>query len=194
MLAKLSALLAAAAGSASAIGISIDTNRVAYWPMAVDCNNICVRVSYSGRSLNLLRVDQSGGAYDISYDAWNTLVSGQPATVHPVTGGSVAMDYDTVPADQCASLLHTGALPLSAANSMNFLFGCLARPSSWVANHYQLYNIANADCTFGHDEQCTLPSGQNQATCPHQLGATSPLVGDTVYNVQYGTGALIPAP
>ncbi len=74
MLAQLSTLIAGAS-AAAAIGVSvtphdmysssvgvlgckINTNRVAYWPMSVDCDNICVQVSYQGRSLNLLRIDQ----------------------------------------------------------------------------------------------------------------------------------------
>ncbi|KAG9536807.1 hypothetical protein KCV04_g23531, partial [Aureobasidium melanogenum] len=77
--------------SVGVLGCKINTNRVAYWPMSVDCDNMCVKVSHQGRSLNLLRVDQSGGAYDMSYDAWNTLVTGKNATVAPTMGGGVDM-------------------------------------------------------------------------------------------------------
>jgi hypothetical protein len=52
--------------SVGVLGCKINTNRVAYWPGSVDCNNICVKLSYNGRSVNLLRIDQSGGAYDVS--------------------------------------------------------------------------------------------------------------------------------
>lgn len=176
--------------SVGVLGCKIDTNRVAYWPLAIDCNNICVKVSYGGRSLNLLRIDQSGGAYDISYDAWNYLYTGQSATAHPTAGGGVSMTYENRPADECKSLLKaSGKLALSGANSMNYLGSCLNQPSSWVAKNYVLYNILNPTCTYGYDETCTLnwPS-QNQATCPHQLGVPAVLKSQPVYNIQYPTG------
>ncbi|KAH8896695.1 hypothetical protein GQ53DRAFT_778692 [Thozetella sp. PMI_491] len=181
--------------SVGVLGCKIDTNRVAYWPMAVDCNNICVQVSYGGRTLNLLRIDQSGGAYDISYDAWNYLYTGQSATVAPVYGGGVTMDYQTVPASNCAGLIHSanGGLPLSGANSINYLASCLNQPSSWVAQNYQLYNILNPTCTYGYDEICSPLNlaVSNQPTCPHQLGVPAILTTAPVYNVEYGTGRLV---
>jgi hypothetical protein len=119
--------------SQGVLGCKVDTNRIAYWPMAVDCDNICVKVSYAGRSLNLLRIDRSGGAYDISYDAWNYLYTGKSAHDAPATGGAVNMDVSFVPASECASLLKVGRLPLSASNSMNYLSNCLSQPNSWVA-------------------------------------------------------------
>ncbi|KAB5583195.1 hypothetical protein GE09DRAFT_1077993 [Coniochaeta sp. 2T2.1] len=177
--------------SVGVLGCKINTDRVAYWPMPVDCDNICVKVTANGRSVNLLRIDTSGGAYDISYDAWNYLVTGQSATVKPTQGGGVSATYETVSADQCRDLIRTpgNKLPLSGANSMNYLASCLNQPSSWVAKNYQLYNILNPVCTWGYDETCTLnwPS-QNQATCPHQLGVPNPLTSQPVYNIQYGTG------
>jgi hypothetical protein len=178
--------------SVGVLGCKINTNRVAYWPQAIDCNNICVQVSYGGRSVNLLRIDQSGGAYDISYDAWNYLYTGQSAETDPVAGGGIAATYVNLPASECSSLMNDGILALSAANSMNFLGSCLDQPSSWVANNYVLYNIQTPTCTLGYDETCTLdwPS-QNQATCPHQLGIQTPLTTDPVYNVQYPTGELV---
>lgn len=47
--------------SVGVLGCKIDTNRDAYWPMSVSCEDICVKVSYQGRSVNLLRIDQSSG-------------------------------------------------------------------------------------------------------------------------------------
>ncbi|KAK3693137.1 hypothetical protein B0T22DRAFT_504628 [Podospora appendiculata] len=174
--------------SVGVLGCHINTNRVAYWPMAVDCNNICVQVSYGGRTLNLLRIDQSGGAYDISYDAWNYLYTGQSATVAPVAGGAVSMNYQNVPASNCAGLISSanGGLPLSAANSMNFLTSCAA--GTWVGDHHVLYNILNPVCTYGYDEVCTLAAGANQATCPHTLGSNNPLITSPVYNILYPSG------
>ncbi|OIW25343.1 hypothetical protein CONLIGDRAFT_691267 [Coniochaeta ligniaria NRRL 30616] len=178
--------------SVGVLGCKINTDRVAYWPQAVDCNNICVKVSYGGRSVTLLRIDQSGGAYDVSYDAWNYLYTGQSAKTNPVAGGGIGATYEDLPAAECAGLMHDGRLALSAANSMNYLASCLNQPGSWVANNYVLYNIYTPTCTYGIDETCTLnwPS-QNQATCPHQLGLTTPLTSQPVWNVQYPTGKLV---
>ncbi|KAL1868538.1 hypothetical protein VTK73DRAFT_3630 [Phialemonium thermophilum] len=180
--------------SVGVLGCHINTDRVAYWPEPVDCNNICVKLSYGGRSLHLLRVDQSGGAYDVSYDAWNYLLTGRSAKDAPTTGGAISMDYVDVPASECADLLHTAGnkLPLSAPNSMNYLSSCLGQSGSWVANHYVLYNILNPVCTRGHDETCSLNwPAQNQATCPHPLGDPAPLTSAPVYNIQYPSGQVV---
>ena len=182
--------------SVGVLGCKINTNRVAYWPGSVDCTNICVKLSYEDRSVFLLRIDQSGGAHDISYDAWNYLQTGQSATVDPIAGGSVAMEYEEVDASQCADLIYTegSKLPLSASNSMNFLTSCLAQPTSWVAQNYVLYNICDPICTLGFDETCSLDLAvSNQASCPHTLGLTSPLTTAPVYDVQYETGDLVSA-
>jgi hypothetical protein len=135
--------------SVGVLGCKINTNRVAYWPMSVDCDNICVRVSYAGRSVELLRIDQSGGAYDISYDAYNYLVSGQSATAHPITGGAVTMEVTNIPADNCVQHLKAGGLLLSASNSMNYVASCLGQPNSWVARNYRLFNIQDPPSATG---------------------------------------------
>jgi len=177
--------------SVGVLGCKIDTNRVAYWPDSVDCNNICVSLTYEGRSVNLLRIDQSGGAHDISYDAWNYLYTGYSATSKPTAGGAIEMNYTNVEASACASLIHTqqNKLPLSASNSMDFLASCLGQPDSWVAENYVLYNILDPLCSWGYDEVCTLnwPT-DNQGTCPHTLGLDTPLTTDPVYNIEYPTG------
>ncbi|KAK4135144.1 hypothetical protein BT67DRAFT_495781 [Trichocladium antarcticum] len=181
--------------SVGVLGCKIDTNRVAYWPGSVDCDNICVRVSYGGRSVDLLRIDQSGGASDISYDAYNFLVTGRSARDGPITGGAVSMEVQDVPADNCAKLIRSAGLPLSASNSMNYVAACLAQPNSWVARHHQLFNIQDPLCHWGYDEVCTLDLAiSNQPSCPHQLGTTNGRLPDTVYNIEYGTGARIAAP
>lgn len=176
--------------SIGVVGCKIDTNRVAYWPMSVDCNNICVKVSYEGRSLNLLKIDTSGGAYDISYDAWNYLGFGSSAKDDPQQGGGIAMEYEFVDADECADLLDDGKLPLTAANSMNYVAACLAEPDSWVAKNHELINILDPVCHYGYDEVCSLDlSVSNQPTCPHTLGLNTPLdPAQPVYNIGYGTG------
>jgi len=177
--------------SIGVLGCKVNVNRVAYFPTVPDCDNLCVQVTYQGRSVNLLRIDHSGGAHDISYDAWNYLSTGKNATVNPTQGGGISMQYTNVPMSQCASLIGTagGKLPLEAANSMNFLASCLAKPSSWVAKNHVLFNIANSACTYGINEQCTLNMAvSNQPSCPHQLGLQTALTGLPVYNIQYGTG------
>ncbi|KAF3765787.1 hypothetical protein M406DRAFT_351158 [Cryphonectria parasitica EP155] len=176
--------------SIGVLGCKINTNRVAYWPMAVDCTNICVKLSYGSRSVHLLRIDQSGGAYDVSYDAWNYLQTGKSATADPIAGGGVAMTYENASASDCSSLIKTDGLPLSAPNSMDFLFSCLADQSSWVAQNYALYNIDDAICSLGYDEKCSLDweSGANQPTCPHTLGLQTSLTSDPVYDIEYPTG------
>lgn len=183
--------------SIGVLGCKINTNRVAYFPSTPGCNNMCVKVSYEGRSLNLLHVDTSGGAYDMSYDAWNTLVTGKNATVDPTEGGGVEMTYETVDMDECADLLHDsdGKLAFSAANSMNFIASCLSEPNSWVAKSYGLWNIYSPICTTGVDEQCTLDlSVSNQPSCGNSvLGINTPLEGCNVTNIAYGTGKLVAA-
>ena len=138
-----------------------------------------------------MRVDQSGGAHDISYDAWNTLYTGSGAAQDPQMGGGVDMTYENVDMSECADLLlnSNGKLGLTAANSMNYVSSCISEPSSWVAQNYALYNIADAVCTLGVDEQCTLDlATSNQPSCPHQLGVQTPLTTCPVYNLAYGTG------
>lgn len=177
--------------SIGVLGCKVNTNRIAYWPNSVDCNNICISLSYEGRTVKLLRIDQSEGAYDVSYDAWNYLYSGYPAAEKPTAGGATAMDYEELPASDCADLIRTkdGKLPLSAANSMNFLASCLAS-DTWVGKNYVLYNILDPICSWGHDEECNLENwpAANQAKCPHQLGTPTALTSAPVYNIQYTTG------
>jgi hypothetical protein len=177
--------------SVGVLGCKINTNRVAYWPGSIDCDNICVKLSYEGRSLHLLRIDQSGGAYDISYDAWAYLQTGNAAAQDPISGGTVAMEYEEVDASECADLIYTkgSKLPLSASNSINYLSSCLDQPNSWVAKNHVLFNICDAICSVGFDEECDLDlSISNQPSCPHTLGLTSKLTSAPVYDIEYSTG------
>jgi hypothetical protein len=177
--------------SVGVLGCKINTDRVAYWPDSVDCSNICVSVSYGGRQVHLLRIDQSGGAHDMSYDAWNYLYTGYSATSKPTAGGAISMDYTDVDASECVDLIKTkgNKLPLSAANSMNFLASCLEQTDSWVAKNYVLYNILDPICSYGYDETCSLDfPAQNQAKCPNPLGTPAALTTDPVYNIRYPTG------
>ncbi|EXF81884.1 hypothetical protein CFIO01_02592 [Colletotrichum fioriniae PJ7] len=175
--------------SIGVLGCKIDTNRVAYWPNPLSCNDICLKVSNGDRSVHLLRIDQSGGAFDISYDAWNYLTTGKSATEDPTIGGGVLMNWEAVDASECGHLLKDGKFPLSAANSMNYLASCLAEPDSFVAKNYALYNIQNPACTWGVDEVCTLNLAvSNQAACPSGLGSVKALTTLPVTNIGYGTG------
>ncbi|KAF2204232.1 hypothetical protein GQ43DRAFT_192258 [Delitschia confertaspora ATCC 74209] len=177
--------------SIGVLGCKVNTNRIAYFPMQPDCNNLCLKVSANGRSVHLLHVDTSGGAHDISYDAWNYLVTGRSATEQPTMGGGIAAEYEFVDMSNCGNLLKEGNLPLMAANSINFFVSCPA--NSWVGRNAALFNIQTSGCTLGYDERCTLDLNiSNQPTCPHQLGLQSPLTGHTVYDIEYGTGKLVP--
>lgn len=177
--------------SIGVLGCKVDTNRVAYWPDTVTCDNICVSLSYEDRQLYLLRIDQSGGAHDVSYDAWNYLYTGKSATDKPVAGGGIEMTAAAADPSKCKDLIHTSGskLPLSAANSMNYLSDCLSKSDSWVAKNYVLYNVLDPICTLGRDEECKLDwPAQNQATCPHTLGLPDTLKGSPVYNIRYPSG------
>ncbi|KAI3572937.1 hypothetical protein IWW34DRAFT_891138 [Fusarium oxysporum f. sp. albedinis] len=176
------------------LGCKIDTNRVAYWPGTVDCNNICVKVSNEGRDVHLLKIDSSGGAHDISYDAWNYLGFGESATKNPQQGGGVVMDYEFVHASRCNEILDNGKLPLSAASSMTYVASCLDEPTSWVAQNYELYNINEPTCKHGVDEKCHLNLAvSNQPECPCSLGSASNL-NLKVENIIYGSGKSVVAP
>ncbi|KAJ9419814.1 hypothetical protein QL093DRAFT_2015599 [Fusarium oxysporum] len=180
--------------SVGVLGCKINTNRVAYWPDSVGCDDICIRVATERREVYLLKVDASGGAYDISYDAWNFLVTGKSATESPAMGGGIFMTYEVVDPTYCVPLLQDGKLPLAAANSMNYLANCLQSPNSWVATHYVLYNIVDSTCKYGVDEICYLDlTISNQAQCPSGLGVLTP-VGLDVKNIIYGTGKEEKAP
>lgn len=175
--------------SVGVLGCHIDTNRVAYFPEFPSCESVCVEVSANGRTVNLLHIDQSGGAYDISYDAWNYLNVGVGAKEQPTMGGGIPAEYTRVGMEKCQGLIRTpsGKLPIMAANSMNYYVGC--GTNSWVGQNSALYNIQTSACTLGFNEECTLDLAvSNQASCPHILGSQNPLSGLPVYDIVYGTG------
>lgn len=178
--------------SIGVLGCFINTNRVAYWPIQPGCDSVCVKVTEpgSGRSVNLLAIDTSGGAYDISYDAWNYLYTGKGAKEAPAMGGGIPADWEQQDMSACADLITTpdGKLPLMAANSINYYTSCSS--DSWVGKNTALYNIQTSSCTLGFNEVCTLDLAvSNQPACPHILGAQNPLSGLPVTNIDYGTGA-----
>jgi hypothetical protein len=177
--------------SIGVVGCKIDTNRVAYWPEEVTCDNICVQVSYQGRSVKLLRIDHSGGAHDISYDAWNYLYTGRSAMDAPAQGGGIEMDWRQLNPWECSELIHTSGnrLPMLAANAMNFVSMCVNN-GSWLGKNFALFNIAVQSCRYGIDEECTLNG--NLPTCPSGLGNMSPL-NEPVWDIEYGTGKRVQA-
>ncbi|KAH7190351.1 hypothetical protein BKA60DRAFT_602039 [Fusarium oxysporum] len=155
--------------SAGVLGCKVDTNRIAYWPLDVGCDGICVKVSNEGRFLHLLRIDKSGGF-------------GASAIDDPQIGGGIQMSYEIVDTSECRHLLHQGKLPLSAANSMNYVSSCISQPTSWVAQNYQLYNINDPVCKYGVDEKCSL-----------DLTISNPIQMESrVKNMAYGTGEIVP--
>ncbi|KAF5251098.1 hypothetical protein FANTH_3771 [Fusarium anthophilum] len=180
--------------SIGVLGCKINVNRVAYWPTPVDCNNICVKVSYGGRSVNLLKIDSSKSAHDISYDAWTYLAFGRPASEDPQQGGGIVMNYEYVHASECKDLLDDGKLPLSAATSMGYVEPCLKEPRSWAANNFVLYNIFDPLCKYGVNEKCHLDLAlSDQAECPSGLGSMSNL-NLNVKNIIYGSGKSVATP
>lgn len=172
--------------SVGVLGCKVNTSRVAYWPLPVDCDDICVRIEHEGTELVVLRIDSSASAFDISYDAWNVLGFGVSAIESPQMGGGIQMNYISVPIDKCLALLDDGNLPLSAANSMSFLGECLGKPESFVARHHKLYNILDPACQYGKDEVCSHVLGSNQPHCPTPLGVNTPL-GLPIGDIPYGT-------
>lgn len=180
--------------SIGVLGCHVNTDRIAYFPSFPSCDNLCLEVSANGRTVNLLHIDSSGGAYDISYDAWNYLSTGDSASDNPTMGGGIPAEYKQVDMSNCQDIIKTpdGKLPLMAANSMGFYSSC--GPNSWIGKNSALYNIANSACTLGFNEVCELDlSVSNQPSCPHMLGSQNPLSGLPVMDIAYGTGARVAA-
>jgi hypothetical protein len=101
------------------------------------------------------------------------------------------MQYESVDPSKCTSYIHTPGhkLPLSAANSMNFLASCLADSSSWVSKNYLMYNVLDSLCSWGYDETCSVDlTISNQPKCAHTLGNPVTLSGNPVYNIRYPSG------
>lgn len=92
--------------SIGVLGCKIDVNHVAYWPGMPSCGSNCIKLTGpGGRTTNVLHIDSSGGAHDISYNAWNYLKTGQLATADPVEGGGFDVTWESVDMSQCASII-----------------------------------------------------------------------------------------
>ena len=173
-------------------GCLIDTNRVAYFPAMPSCTEPCVRVTHpeAGRKLTLLQIDQSQGAYDISYDAWNYLKSGVGAKKSPEKGGEINVEIVSVALDddQCQALLgRTGGKIPNMAISPNWAIDMCPDVENIV-----FYNFMTQSCTIGSDEVCQL-NGQVM-NCPSGVGAVDDYDGPTVTDIAYGTGEDVLSP
>ena len=156
---------------------------------------MCVKVSVNGRHVHLLHVDHSGGAHDISYDAWNYLKVGKSARDELTMGGGIGATYKHVPMHECSHLIKTHgghskgvSLPFSAATGVDFVTSCPA--GSWVKKNHKFINIYDTQCQYGVDKVCHLHMDvSNQQHCKGSvLGIQTPLHSNPVYNIQYGTG------
>lgn len=182
--------------SVGVLGCKTDINHMAYWPEAISCDNFCVEVSYKGRSALFMHLDNSAGAHDISFENWNYLQTGFPASEknHIEPSAGFTAQYQTVDPNRCRSLIKTasGKMPFSAATSINFIANCvLNQPNSWIAKNFELWNIYDSQCNLGHNELCETPdlkNGFNQAKCPHILGSQDKLEGQDVWNILYPSG------
>lgn len=168
----------------------INTNLVAYGQGPVDCNNICVEVSYQGRVLNLLNIGTPGGTYGVSYDAWNYLGYGMSAFMQPQPSAALQMNWKVVPNSSCFRNMVGGKLPLGPGAGSGLAQWCMQnQPNSFIATTHQIWNLSDT-CTTGHDEPCDLPWGTNSPSCPH--GAYSPdSTGIPFFNLKIG-GAFAP--
>ncbi|KAF2175808.1 hypothetical protein K469DRAFT_609492 [Zopfia rhizophila CBS 207.26] len=107
----------------------------------------------------------------------------------PTTGGGIPANWEKASMSACTDLITApcGKLPLMAAHSINYYTSC--RKGTWIRDNAALWNIRNSACTLGLNEQCELDLAvSNQLSCPHQLGIQTPLLGQPVYDIVYGTG------
>ncbi|EXK25916.1 hypothetical protein FOMG_17484 [Fusarium oxysporum f. sp. melonis 26406] len=137
------------------------------------------KYSHEGRHVYLLNIDSSGGAHDISHDAWNFLKVGRSASEDPEQGGGIPMSYNYVHASNCNDLLDNGKLPISAANLMGYVESCLKELEI---------------CKYGVDGKCHLnPAVSNLPECPGGLESTKKL-DHKVENILFGSGKSAAAP
>lgn len=185
--------------SIGALGCMIDSNHVAYWPETVSCDDLCRKISIEDRHVTVLHIDESDKNFDISYDAWNYLTTGQSARDYPTTGGPTSATWESVPMSECADILSKagGKLPLTATNSLSYLGPC--GPETWARKNYDLINAADTQCRWGYNDTCSLV---NEAPiCPStklgeyvdSLGIPIAFPGGPVIDLAYGTGKDSPA-
>lgn len=153
-------------------GCKIDVNRMAYWPYWPDCTGMCINLKFGSRSRTVLHLDRSGGAHDISFDTYQYLGYGTSATSkptfqNPAQDGAFEVTYEVVDMSQCADIItsDTGKMSFMAL-SPNQVNDCLKNGTNWVAQNYELRNIANQACQYGVDEVCTHDTATGTASCP----------------------------
>lgn len=187
--------------SIGVLGCLVDTNRIAYWPTQPGCNNICKKITKGDRSVHVLHIDQSTGAYDISFDAWNELVYGVSAREGGQAGGKEDMTFEDVDMSdpECLALLKTESkkLPLAAAASMGYIANCITEHAdSWVARNIETYNIIDPICQWGYMEKCELAYPKdNLQHCPEPAGRAAAVLNPLeekyhVINIMYSDGHL----
>lgn len=158
--------------STGVLGCKVNVNRMAYWPFTPSCAGMCIKLTFGSRSRTVLHADASAGAHDISFDAYQYLAYGtsatdSPALLNPDQHGAVSMDYEVVDMSQCQDIItsDTGKLAFMAA-SPNQVNTCLAEGDNWVAENYELRNIAEPFCQHGVDEVCTFDKVTGIVDCP----------------------------
>lgn len=168
-----------------ALGCKVNPNMVAYQPGPVNCDNICVQVSYQGRSVVLLNVGQPQVNFGVSYDAWNYLGFGVSAYMSAQPAAVLPMSWDYVSNELCRGLMYQGQLPLGVGAGSGFAQYCTAnQPNSWVANNHMIWNLSDS-CGQGHDEVCDMAWGTNNPTCPHPAYSQD-ATGIAFYTVKLG--------
>ncbi|KAF2874271.1 hypothetical protein BDV95DRAFT_441101, partial [Massariosphaeria phaeospora] len=156
--------------TAGVLGCKVNVNRVSYFPIVPTCMTICMKITAKARSILVLNIGTSGGAWELSWDAWNYLNTGKNATENPTKNDGIPFQWQFVETTECAHLIYTedGKIPVRAVD--------LAYYRQCPNGTAQLYNIQSTQCTFGVDERCKEPqSGIDLAICPSQLGINTPL-------------------
>ncbi|KAM4057454.1 hypothetical protein HRG_010810 [Hirsutella rhossiliensis] len=172
--------------SEGVLGCMININRVAYWPFTPGCNDICIKVTSSttGKSLHLLRIDKSGGARDISYQAWNEL-TGKAA------GGGEPMTWEWADMTACGDLLHNGKMPFIFDAGIHHPERCLAKEKednspNWISQNYELFNYKDARCDNGPGKPCTYNFETKQLDCPKEA-SDAPVKGPGIKDIPYNS-------
>lgn len=144
---------------------------------------MCIKLKYGSRSRTVLHIDQSAGAYDISFDTFQYLAFGTSAIPSPgsptylLAGSSFPLDYEVVDMSECADIItsDTGKMSFIAGNP-NQVVACVGKGNNWVAQNYEVRNMKDAQCQYGIDEVCTLDAATGIAKCPSgKLNIDTPL-------------------
>lgn len=169
--------------SLGVIGCLIDTNRVAYWPSAPPCDNPCVKLTApNGNTITVLHIDQSGGSYDISMDAYKTIKHG--SNWRSINNASEAkwpgVTWEYVNMSECAGIIPSGNLPVIAKSPNKYISCVASAPQSFWATHTTFYDIDDQRCLRGVMQTCQVRS-DGTSYCANGKSAgqsgTPPLTG-----------------